>query len=71
MTFPLTVDSSANTLVWYIMWEYFYQIALKGAKIFVLKSLFLCQGVVTTNSPVDPSATGIKVFDGRKYALIA
>ena len=29
------------------------------------------QGVVTINSPVEPSATGIKVFDRRKYALIA
>jgi len=29
------------------------------------------QGVVITNSPVEPSATGIKVFDQRKYTLIA
>jgi len=29
------------------------------------------QGVVTTNSLVEPSATGIKVFDQRKYTLIA
>ena len=28
MTFPLTVDGSAGTLVWHIVWEYFYQIAL-------------------------------------------
>ena len=28
------------------------------------------QGVVTTNSPVEPSATGIKVFDQQKYTLI-
>jgi len=31
----------------------------------------LKQGVVTTNSLVEPSATGIKVFDRRKYTLIA
>jgi len=31
----------------------------------------LAQGVVTTNSLVQPSATGIKVFDQRKYTLIA
>jgi len=32
---------------------------------------FTTQGVVTTNSLVEPSATGIKVFDRRKYTLIA
>jgi len=29
------------------------------------------QGVVTTNTPLEPFATGIKVFDQRKYTLIA
>ena len=29
------------------------------------------QGVATTNRPVEPSATGIKVFDRQNYTLIA
>jgi len=36
----------------------------------VPQTLPQASGVVTTNRPVEPSATGIKGFDRRKYALI-
>ena len=43
----------------------------RSKHVIIIKVILLIQGVVTFIRPVEPSATGIKIFDGQIDRLIA
>ena len=79
--FVIIRDGFGPVLLYPRLYQSFYTLVIQYSSTYISENVFLLfvrkihevtpQGVVTLLVPVEPFATGIKIFDWRNFTLIA